>query len=177
MAIITAVAVGAAVAGAVVASRASAAAGSRAKAAAAQSAGAERNAREVEVNARRRERLANDILEKGKADADVILAQALEIRANQRASQAASGVVVDSGSTRIVQEDTMRLAQADAIVTMQDAINRQTEVKSAGQFEDLASFSRERAALVQGQSAAAAARAQSTASIIGGVSSAVGAFA
>jgi hypothetical protein len=98
----------------------------------------------------------------------------VEIRANQRAQQAASGVLVDSGSALVIQEDTFRLAQADAVTTMFDAINRKTEVESAGQFEDLASFSRERAAILQGQSTAAAARAQGTAALIGGISSAAG---
>lgn len=57
---------------------------------------------------------------------------------------------------------------------MMDAINRTTEVKSAGAFEDLASFSRQRSALTQGRTAAAGFRAQGTSALIGGLSSAAG---
>jgi hypothetical protein len=172
LAIITAIAVGAAVVGTVMASRASAAAGSRAEAGAAQSAGAERNARET--NARRRERLAADVLDRGRKSADIILGRSLEIRAAQRAGFAASGVLISSGSTQIVESDTLRLAQADAVVTMFDAIAQEAEIKSAGAFDDLASLSRERAAITQGQTAAAGFRAQGTAALIGGVSSVAG---
>ncbi len=174
MAIITAIAVGAAVVGAVVSARASAAAGSRAKAGAAQSAGAEQLARET--NARRRERQANELLRRGRDEADIILGKALEIRSAQRAGFAASGVVISSGSAQIIESDTIRLAQADAITTMFGSIDEATEVRAAGQFAELESVSRQRAFGIQGRSAASAARAQSTAAIIGGISQAAGAF-
>jgi hypothetical protein len=175
MAIITAVAVGAAVAGTVVAARASAAAGSRAKAAAAQSAGAEQLARET--NARRRERQANEILRRGRDEADIILGRALEVRSAQRAQFAAAGVLVDSGSAQVIASDTIRLAQADAVTTMFGAIQEAEEIRSASQFAELESVSRQRAFAEQGRSAAATARAQQTSAIIGGISSVAGVLA
>jgi hypothetical protein len=160
------------VVGTVMASRASAAAGSRAAAAGAQGAGAERLAREV--NARRRERQANDILRRGGDEADIILAQALEVRSAQVANFASAGVIISSGSARLMQEDTMRLAQADAITQIFSAIEEAEEVKSAGQFEELASISRERAVLSRSRSDVAGFKAQGRAQLIGGISSAAG---
>ncbi len=85
-----------------------------------------------------------------------------------------SGVIISSGSARLMQEDTMRLAQADAITQIFSAIEEAEEVKSAGQFEELASISRERAVLARGRSDAAGFKAQGTAALIGGFSSAAG---
>ena len=68
----------------------------------------------------------------------------------------------------------MRLAQADAITQIFSAIEEAQEVKSAGQFEELASISRERATISRGKSDAAGFKAQGTAALIGGLSSAAG---
>lgn len=125
-----------------------------------------------EAAARRFE--AEQIREQGQQNADKILAKARQFRQSQTVVAAASGFVVDSGTMQDLQDLTDNLAKSDAYAMLLDSAYAASsnEISANNIIETGASAAQMQ--YRQGAAQADAMSAQSTATLLGGISSFAG---
>lgn len=77
---------------------------------------------------------AANIREAAGAEADKILNTAKMFRATQATQQAASGVVIGAGSAGVMQQQTDKLATADALVALYNGARGATTQEATGRY-------------------------------------------
>lgn len=107
------------------------------------------------------EQHAADIKEQAAYEAKKIRAEAIKIRSSQVAQQAASGVMVGNGSTQAMVDETTRLAEQDAYITLFN-----------GEKGYLYSMEQGRLAMMESKARSRSIRDQGKASLLGSVSQA-----
>lgn len=113
------------------------------------------NAQQAKLN---KEHAAN-IKEQAKQEADKIRSEAIVIRGKQVAQQASSGVLVGNGSTQAMVDETTRLAEQDAYITLYN-----------GEKGYLKTMEEGRLMAMEGRARSESYRAQGTASLLSGIS-------
>lgn len=102
------------------------------KAAEAANTAAEYNARILEENAKRADIVAAEELEVGEKRENLLRAEARVLKGKQRSAFAASGVLVDSGSTLDILTGTDRITEVDALTIRENALKRAKGVTREG---------------------------------------------
>lgn len=112
---------------------------------------------QTEFNQKLAEIQAEDIIFQGEKDIKYIKKQAKQFVGEQRAALAGQGIEVDTGTARILQEDTYRQAELDAITRKTNAWREAWGVKfdafatgQAASFRSIASEQTARQSIISG---------------------------
>jgi hypothetical protein len=85
---------------------------------------AQANLDQAYINAAMDNLAAINIMKSATMQSQMIIDDSTRVQGTQQAQQAASGVLVNNGSTAVMTDDTGRRAQADALITMYNGINQ-----------------------------------------------------
>lgn len=93
-----------------------------------------------------------DILQQGKDIAEQIRIQARQIRGDQKAQMAANGIVIGEGTSQTMLDTVDALAEADALIVMQEADEQAAQVAQGAEYDSMAAVSQQAALRMQGYS-------------------------